>query len=344
MKTLTFSDLGAFGLRVCFFLTPVVLVVASYFISDPFKVIYPYDDYYNTNPPMAALNRGYVSTELYLRNHKKYHYDSFIFGSSRSLAYLTTAWQPYIGKKSSPFHWDSSGESLFGIWGALKLVDSMNAPLANALLIVDPVLLAQVSENEEMVFIHHPAVSGLAKIKVQWLFFRKYLSKGFCIRYWDLKLFKTERPYMKNYVYRRLYGFFNPVTNECPSVMQEALITANPEKFYSNRRKFYPVKISEGDGENKAVLAEKQIAMLRDINAIFLRKKTNFKIVISPLYDQRKINHADLQNLQDVFGKDNVYDFSGSNEITKNIMNYKDPGHYRIPVGNFILEKIYAEK
>jgi hypothetical protein len=48
--------------------------------------------------------------------------------------------------------------------------------------------------------------------------------------------------------------------------------------------------------------------------------------------------------LQGIFGKENVYDFSGINEFTEDYHNYYEAGHYRPLLGNKLLERIYKRQ
>jgi hypothetical protein len=81
---------------------------------------------------------------------------------------------------------------------------------------------------------------------------------------------------------------------------------------------------------------------LREIEAIFRQHHTNFRIVISPLYDEPELNSKDVETLGRVFGRSNVYDFSGVKEITENRHNYYDPGHYRPFVARMIMSRAFA--
>ena len=74
---------------------------------------------------------------------------------------------------------------------------------------------------------------------------------------------------------------------------------------------------------------------------IFRKHKTNFKIVLYPLYNQTKTNTADLLKLYEIFGRDNVFDYSGINVITENIHNYYESEHCRPTAGRMILTEIY---
>ena len=64
--------------------------------------------------------------------------------------------------------------------------------------------------------------------------------------------------------------------------------------------------------------------------------------MISPLYDQVKFNPEDLSVLQEVFGHNQVFDFSGVNEFTTSKYNYYETSHYRPHVANEIMKKVYA--
>jgi hypothetical protein len=83
--------------------------------------------------------------------------------------------------------------------------------------------------------------------------------------------------------------------------------------------------------------------MLYDIKRIFLKHKTKYRIVISPLYDQQYFNPKDLEKLQNIFGKMNVFDLSGKNQITEYKGNYYQNQHYKIFIGREILKTIYGE-
>jgi hypothetical protein len=64
---------------------------------------------------------------------------------------------------------------------------------------------------------------------------------------------------------------------------------------------------------------------------------------VSPLYDQLKLNPQDKEKLDSIFGKHNVFDFSGINEFTKDSLNYYEASHYRPHVAKRLLEIIYTQ-
>jgi hypothetical protein len=90
-------------------------------------------------------------------------------------------------------------------------------------------------------------------------------------------------------------------------------------------------------------ILENQKAMLSNIKSIANKHHTQLKVVISPLYDQKKLNTDDLKFLQQVFGNSNVFDFSGINSITNDYRNYYENSHYRPSVTKEILKVVYAK-
>ncbi len=83
--------------------------------------------------------------------------------------------------------------------------------------------------------------------------------------------------------------------------------------------------------------------MLNEIIDVFRKQKTEYKIIISPAYDQLKLAPQDKIQLENIFGKENVYDFAGINPITNNYRNYYEHSHYRPHVTKHILSEIYKK-
>ena len=71
--------------------------------------------------------------------------------------------------------------------------------------------------------------------------------------------------------------------------------------------------------------------------AILQKHNVNYRIIISPLYEQIKLNPTDVNVLNELFGKNYVYDFSGKNELTEPVGNYYENSHYR----SFIAAKLF---
>jgi hypothetical protein len=91
------------------------------------------------------------------------------------------------------------------------------------------------------------------------------------------------------------------------------------------------------------VIGVEQKQLLEKIKEVLAEDHTNYKIVISPLYDQLKLNTNDLNYLYLEFGRQNVYDFSGINDITRDKYTYYENSHYRPFIASRIMDSIYSK-
>jgi hypothetical protein len=90
------------------------------------------------------------------------------------------------------------------------------------------------------------------------------------------------------------------------------------------------------------VILKKQKKILMDIKSIIYNYDCNLKIVISPLYNQKKLNPNDIKFIERLFNPNNVYDFSGKNKFTEDYTNYYETSHYRPIVADEIMKIVYS--
>ena len=152
---------------------------------------------------------------------------------------------------------------------------------------------------------------------------------------------------------KNLQGVINPygairdaVTNDAINP-RERMIRDEGETYWENHKKEF-VKARDCNYRNgeyregERFLWETQTELLKEIDQICRKHNTSVKIIISPDYNQISINPADVEILKDIFGYENVFDFSGINEYTNDIHNYYERGHYRPILGARLLQKVYA--
>jgi hypothetical protein len=134
---------------------------------------------------------------------------------------------------------------------------------------------------------------------------------------------------------------YDKITNEFNIVDQEEEITTDPVNYYKKRAKLFYAR----NGEKKDTVQHINghfLFMLTEIERILNKNKTDYKLVLSPLYEQIKYNQKDFGILKDIFGN-RLYDFSGKNEYTNPISNYYENSHFRPSVGDSIFSKIYQK-
>ena len=304
---------------------------------DPFKILRPYSTYSNSK---VILNRDFISTETFLKKKDVYRYNSFIFGSSRTLAFKPTSWVKYLGDDSRPFLFDASGESLFGIYKKIKLLDSLNVDIKNVLIILCRDVSFPKSDNQKgHLFIKHPVLSGEKKLDFHKHFLSAYFTPSFLVSYYVNYLSGNYYSFMKGYIENRNIIFDNS-TNALSIADQEVNIEKNEARYYrENASIFYPRSAIEIT-DSIPRIQEIHVNLFREMKEIFSKHKTVYRIVISPLYEQIKFNFNDSKRLNDIF-ESNVYDFSGKNFLTEKIENYYETSHYRPFVGDSILKYLY---
>lgn len=317
------------------FLLPFVVVLLPYFITDPFKVLYHYDDYYDTGGKEYYINtnRSYVSTMMYIQNKDKYHYDSFIFGSSRSGYYMVDDWKKYLPDSANCFHFDGYGESLYNIHKKIKYIDG-KSPLRNVMICMERDLLIQDKQDMGHLWVLPPCLEDNNFSAFHMAFIRAYLEPKFLRAYWELMLTGKLKSYMfedgifekpqKRYVLEK-----NERNGEHRDVQQF------DDSFYGDRlSSFY--KRPENVTIGKPIIKEKQKEMLREIHAILELNNASYKIILNPMYDQVYFAQEDMAFLRDLFG-DNLIDFSGKNRITDDYHYYCDPSHFNEYVASEVM-------
>jgi hypothetical protein len=330
-----------FALKLILFTAPFWLVALSYMVYDPFKVLYSYDNLYDNY--FVNINRDYASSQLFLQNKTTHPYNAFIFGSSRTMAFRTKDWSRHIGKTEQPFVFDASSEKLSGMWSKIHFLDQNHTHIKHALIIVcGDHTFADPQEMDGLLFIRHPQVDKHKNwIQFHELFFSSYMKDYFFVRYLDYQFFKTQRSYRsKNMEFIEVK--VDSITNDLYRTDLDRKLQADAVSYYKQADSLF-YKRENWLQYRHPQLNEDKINRLKEIKVIFDKHHTDYQIVISPLYDQKKLHPKDVQRLEAIFGKAHLHDFSGINAITQSKFNYYENSHYRPVVGKYIMDSIYPK-
>jgi hypothetical protein len=175
---------------------------------------------------------------------------------------------------------------------------------------------------------------------VQLEFLQAFATPDFLFPYLKYRITGNVEPDMKR---MNPHGRIRDSKNNDAFNPREKQIEQEGEAYWKNRKKEFP----ERDGT--ATIAEpaifhRQRMVLDEIMEVLRRHGTSIRVLISPDYNQKKLHPDDREILQGIFGKENVYDFSGINEFTEDYHNYYEAGHYRPLLGNKLLERIYKRQ
>ena len=321
---------------------PMVVAFACYLAIDPFKTIWHYDRYFEDNVAHVGLNMDFVCTENFVNRNPVQKYNAFIFGNSRSQYWQTDYWQKFIGDDSRCYHYYGSGESLYGMGKNIQFIHQCGNSIDYALLVVDAALLGQTEAKPGHLFCTPPRIVGHRNFfKFHITNFIAFLHPLFAYTYLDLLLHKKLKPYMLEKYLIEQPIVYNPNSNEIVDQMFDEAIADGT--YYTQKRMLRFLDKQYPDSISHPVLLQKNIRMLTDIAHILHLNHTQYKVVINPLFDQIKFNPTDLQILQEIFGKQNVYDFSGKNDITSDYHNYYEESHYRPIIAQQLMDSIYSQ-
>jgi len=300
-------------------------------------VLYTYEHYNNNS--FSEVNRDFVSTEMYLKNKEKYHYDSFIFGSSRTVAYKTNSWKRHLPQGSSPYIFSGNSETLFGIWSKIKYLGERGDTIKNALVMFCNDQTFSVNNDEGHLFRKDYRVSGESWAHFQFSFLKAYFAKGYFLEY-IIKRFFHFVPYVKSKVESTKITYDN-ISNDLFFTSLDNKIQADEEKYYVEMKSRFYRRTEEEKERVTCINDNIQLKMLNDIREVFMKFNTSYYIINNPMYNQEKINKKDLSVLQNIFGENRVFDFSGKNKFTEEYKNYYEASHFRPSVGDSVMNIVY---
>ncbi len=323
---------------ICFF-APAIFVLSSVIYLDTFRIFGFYEEYYTNN--FVGLNREIVCTKTYNHFREEKKFNSFIFGSSRSQAFKCKTWSQYLKKKDVTFHFDAIDEGIYGISQKVKYINELGDSINNALIVLDRKVLKLTHYRAEHLKIPLPIVSKESKFEFYSTFFKASLDPKFIMAYIDFSIFKKFREYMRFLIDRSEHPHTVNNINCDMWYGIDKSIKIDSVGYYNNQIKkgiFYkrPVKKSW-----ESVITDLEIEQLKKIKEIFSKQKTKYKIIISPVYDQIPIEEEQLGLLNKIFGKENIYNFSGKNKFTESYTNYYEASHFRQRVTNEIMKIIH---
>lgn len=323
---------------VSFVCLPIIVLLVVYLVTDPFKTLRPFSLQY-----FDETNRDYLSSELFLRNDPQYHYNAFIFGSSRCCGFNTYHWKHYLPGDARPYMFQAWSESLTGIEQKINYIDKNGNDIAHAIVMLDiPGSFSEEQLSKKVLSIKHYQFSGQSKLAFQAILFSGFMLKP---SKWISSITESFRP-------AQMVFPTDTVSNDWGRENRYADIAVQPQKdclsdcSAISKASFLKQieNLSDADLQVNEPLIDKTFQhQLMHIKEVFDRHHTDYRIVISPAYcyTHPAINPNDLSLLREIFGNDRVFDYSGKNEITVDYNNFSDPDHFGPCVGWQIIKDMY---
>lgn len=312
-----------------------------YVVIDPFKVIGKYENYYEPSD-FVSVNRGYVSAMHFINTKDSRGYNSFIFGNSRSIAFHEKEWKKYISKSAVCYHFDEFVGSVGHLYYEMDYVSKYRT-IENALIILDPSMLSRTTFDGHLYDLCPALNDNHDYLKFHLGSYKAFYCFGFLRSYIDYVLHGEYKPYMKDYIIDKAWRRgYDPSNNEMCWVRQEESIERGD--YYDAKRIETFKGVQSPDSVYDKAIDDERKELLLSIRKLLDEQNADYRIVLSPEYNQIKINPVDLNILYDVFGQQFVYDFTGVNQWTEDYHNYYDNSHYRSCVANEIMRLVYSER
>lgn len=335
----------------------LIIPIVWYIVADPFQVLRHYDSYFpdpDAQPLRIGMNKGMVTlTNFNDRRKEGREYNSFIFGSSISIYYDAKKWAALLEEESAedsigagviwPYHFDSASETLMSMARKLQYLDSEGIPIRNALVILDPIIMAtEVSDGPA--FLDPPQLhdSFLETIKYHYTFFRAATNADFFKSYIPSSFSHLPVENGRNLLFERQPIVYDKTVNQETIPQWDSIISADSRKFYME----HPLKASpENTSESALVLTEKRVRALESIKKVFDRHSTDYQIIIGPNRSKITLNPSDLKVFRRIFGSDRIHDFSSSHTsfLETDTMLY-DNTHYRPPMAEIMMRQVYLSE
>lgn len=320
-----------------FIAIPLILLVRLYLWTDPFRCIHKFDIY-----DMDATNREYLSTELFLRNNPTYHYNSFIFASSRGMALNTYQWKQYLPEGTQPFLFQAWSETVTGIEMKLCYLNEHDIPIDNALILIDiPGTFDKNQLSSGAMTIKHFVFTGESRAMYNFKqYFNFIQSPSLWIRFTKKALRKDKVVYFSDTISNDFYNTNYLTYKECPP--QDSLNYCSALTRGSFIEKVEHMRLKEVVVSDPLITPRLEQQLIH-IRAILDANHTDYHIIVSPAYcyTNPSLNPDDLEVLNRIFGEERVHDYTGENEWTIDYNNFLDPNHFGKCIGYRIIEDIY---
>lgn len=317
------------------FLLPFWAAVVLYLHDDPYMSLHRYRVY---DSPVV-LNENFVGWGIYCNHrHGPHAFNSFIMGNSCTMAYRCAEWERYLPHGAHAMRLFGNAESLAGLDMKLHAMERDHARIDNVLIVLDASSLGDDRQRDGWEHILPPEVSGKSNLLTQVQMMRTFILPDFLLPYLKYKLtgqISSSAKCMNPYGRIR-----NPENNDSYNP-RERMIARQGEAYWQGLdAKKLPTR-THRQVVGPVYIFAPQARKLLDIAALLKRHHTNYRIVISPDYKQVAMNPKDRESLYVIFGRKNVFDFTGVNRFTADYHDYYEAAHYRPRLGDRVMRAVY---
>lgn len=338
----TCKSITRFLMRTTVATIPLLLLVATYMILDPFKIVNPPDPFFESpTSAQPGWNKGWVSVTAYDRGYKSNRYDSFIFGSSLAIAFRVEDWKKYLPENARPFHFESFSEHIYGIMKKMQYIENHGDTIRNALLVFDEGIFTR-RPNKQLPYYTPPQLTGWYNYpEFHYTYLKYFLNRDFLKSYIPFLVTGDAVNYSKEDIFSRQPFTYDKIANEENMDLIEAQLKSNPDSFYQ------AVEIIEYPNHGLTACApainDTIASQLRQIAQILHRHGTDYRIVFGPNRKHEILSPEDTAILNSIFDTGKIYRYAALDTVIDDLHYYYDNGHYRTMVCTGIIDGAYSQ-
>lgn len=319
-------------LKSLLLLIPFLFILGFFIIVDPLKAIHDISDPTSS----GVLMNDRIHQANHLNNHNSKVYNGFIFGSSRSKAFKTVAWKAISNINFTPYHMGVNDETLYGIERKFYLLDSLDYTINHALIILDPRILSLSKNHEAHIFREHYMSTGETKTNFYQHFFKAFLNIDFLKQYVDYKMYNRIDK-STNLLWNPGFTFDKETGDIYYSRMDSEI--KNDSINYYLKKQFPARKINT----SKKNIGDIELELLNRIKGILDKHKTKYSVILSPNYDLTVLCEEDINQLNTIFAKKFIFDYSMKMDLIGKKENYYEYKHFKPYIANTIMQNIYNQ-
>lgn len=310
--------------NIVLLLLPLLLLFVSFLIFDPFSILHRHLVAFKSVTQEAYdITKMDACSKLNLKN-----YNSFVFGNSKCNGFKAASWKAKLSQGDSILNFSSPGENISHITNKIKFIQEQESDIDNVLIVLDDNIFKNHKGKylKGPVYLHH----FISTDKTKW----NNIDKGFGYFVNDFYFVKYFKKCLNINTASNNFILLGKEKNQ--RRYNHALEIISKTEKTSNAIFIDTIK------QTNFVAHKKDSLKLINLKNTFEQEDTDFKIVIGPYYNNTHFSKNLKRLLNNIFGKENVYDFSKTNKFIDEPNYWIDNVHFTSEVGDQILDSIYT--
>jgi|GEM_PF-783819 len=338
------NGFGKFVRRTLLALSPLLAFVLLYLALDPFRVLRPYNgmdvlpgDSVEHNP-----NERFIAFEGYKYYNPTQQFDSFIFGSSISTTFLSTAWKRHLPDTARIYHFTAGSQTLSGIRDEVAYLLGHATNFNHALIIMEEELFHRATRYHEIPYVPHPAVSpAITRFHFHQLYLNAYRKPDFLL--YSLMPSRMVDKLLADDEIALGPRHRNDTINEDYALELDSTVLNNPHQYYDVERAWLVNMKPRPEPKPLSIDTDAE-QTLRQIASLLQQGHVDYRVIVPPRYKSEPLSPADHSLLCEIMGSSHVFDYSGDLQLIGDLHAYYDGAHMLTYRCSELIDRSYQDQ